>query len=214
MNSSKKLLVQTVHVLSDTPSLNHKTGAITVKGGIGVKGDLNVGGDITCNGKINLGTECCKPDEINIYANISSNLIPSKNSKYTLGNYNNMWKDLFVSDNCILNNMECHEIKVINMNANNNYSNKQIIKNNLDFFNTAKISGNMIPYDNNDYNIGNTDFKWKNIYSSGKIITTLVESNQIKINNKNSNSIITDGGILIGKDLHVKGNIILDGEIK
>ena len=54
MNSSKKLLVQTVHVLSDTPSLNHKTGAITVKGGIGVKGDLNVGGDITCNGKINL----------------------------------------------------------------------------------------------------------------------------------------------------------------
>ena len=91
-----------VNVTSTQQSSSVSTGAITTAGGIGVAknayigGNLEVVGNVTVGGTINLGD--ADTDNININADINSNLIPNFNDQYDIGSATKSWKDLYLTE--------------------------------------------------------------------------------------------------------------------
>ena len=91
-----------VAISTATQSTTFNDGALTVAGGVGIVKDLNVGGNInvtgnvTVGGTINLGDD--DTDNININADINSDLIPNINDSYDLGSATKSWKDLYLTE--------------------------------------------------------------------------------------------------------------------
>ena len=91
-----------VAISAATQSTTFNNGALTVAGGVGIVKDLNVGGNInvtgnvTVGGTINLGDD--DTDNININADINSDLIPNINDSYDLGSATKSWKDLYLTE--------------------------------------------------------------------------------------------------------------------
>lgn len=91
-----------VAISTATQSTTFNDGALTIAGGVGIVKDLNVGGNInvtgnvTVGGTINLGDD--DTDNININADINSDLIPNINDSYDLGSATKSWKDLYLTE--------------------------------------------------------------------------------------------------------------------
>ena len=91
-----------VAISNATQSTTFNDGALTIAGGVGIVKDLNVGGNInvtgnvTVGGTINLGDD--DTDNININADINSDLIPNINDSYDLGSATKSWKDLYLTE--------------------------------------------------------------------------------------------------------------------
>jgi len=91
-----------VAIYTATQSTTFNDGALTIAGGVGIVKDLNVGGNInvtgnvTVGGTINLGDD--DTDNININADINSDLIPNINDSYDLGSATKSWKDLYLTE--------------------------------------------------------------------------------------------------------------------
>lgn len=91
-----------VAISTATQSTTFNDGALTVAGGVGIVKDLNVGGNInvtgniTVGGTINLGDD--DTDNININADINSNLIPNLNDSYDIGSATKSWKSLYLTE--------------------------------------------------------------------------------------------------------------------
>lgn len=91
-----------VAISAATQSTTFNDGALTIAGGVGIVKDLNVGGNInvtgnvTVGGTINLGDD--DTDNININADINSDLIPNINDSYDLGSATKSWKDLYLTE--------------------------------------------------------------------------------------------------------------------
>ena len=91
-----------VAISTTTQSTTFNDGALTIAGGVGIVKDLNVGGNInvtgnvTVGGTINLGDD--DTDNININADINSDLIPNINDSYDLGSATKSWKDLYLTE--------------------------------------------------------------------------------------------------------------------
>ena len=90
-----------VNVSSAQQSTSTFTGAFIVAGGVGINknayigGNLDVTGNVTIGGTINLGDD--DTDNININADINSNLIPNTTNNFDIGSSTKTWKDLFIS---------------------------------------------------------------------------------------------------------------------
>ena len=90
-----------VNITSSQQSTSTSTGALTVGGGVGIVkdvfigGNLDVTGNITVGGTITLGDD--DTDNININADINSNLIPNTTNNFDIGSSTKTWKDLFIS---------------------------------------------------------------------------------------------------------------------
>jgi len=102
---SEKLTISNagiVNVTSVQQSTSVSTGSIITAGGVGIAkdvfvgGNLDIAGNITVGGTINLGDD--DTDNININADINSNLIPNFSDNYDIGSATKAWKDLYLSE--------------------------------------------------------------------------------------------------------------------
>ena len=90
------------NILTTTQSTNTTTGALIVAGGVGITkdvfvgGNLDVTGNVTVGGTINLGDD--DTDNININADLNSNLIPNITDSFDIGSATKAWKDLYLSE--------------------------------------------------------------------------------------------------------------------
>ena len=91
-----------VNVSSAQQSTSVFTGAFIVAGGVGINknayigGNLDVTGNVTIGGTINLGDD--DTDNININADLNSNLIPNTTDNFDIGSATKAWKDLYLTE--------------------------------------------------------------------------------------------------------------------
>lgn len=91
-----------VNFTSVQQSTSISTGSIITAGGVGIAkdvfvgGNLDIAGNITVGGTINLGD--ADTDNININADINSNLIPNTPDAFDIGTAVKAWKDLYLSE--------------------------------------------------------------------------------------------------------------------
>ena len=71
-------------------------GSIELEANTNITGNLDVTGDITLGGNITIGDQ--NVDTVNVVADFTSNLIPSSNNTYDLGNSTDGWKKLYIED--------------------------------------------------------------------------------------------------------------------
>ena len=91
-----------VNITSAQQSTSTSTGSLITAGGMGITkdvfigGNLDVTGNITIGGTINLGDD--DTDNININADINSNLIPDATDSFDIGSATKAWKDLYLTE--------------------------------------------------------------------------------------------------------------------
>ena len=91
-----------VNVASSQQSTSITTGSIVTAGGMGISKDLFIGGNldvtgnVTIGGTINLGDD--DTDNININADLNSNLIPNVTDNFDIGSATKAWKDLYLTE--------------------------------------------------------------------------------------------------------------------
>ncbi len=91
-----------VNIISTQQSTSASTGSLVTAGGMGVTkdvfigGNLDVNGNVTIGGTINLGDD--DTDNINLNADLNSNLIPNVNDNFDIGSATKAWKDLYLTE--------------------------------------------------------------------------------------------------------------------
>jgi len=146
-------------------------GAATVGTTLGVTGattlssTLGVTGAATFNGNVTIGDAAT--DTLTITADVSSNIIPSADSTYTLGDSSNYWSHGYIDAVTTTGNISVGGNLIVTGNA--------TISGNLTFGDAptdtinlaADVASNILPSADNTYDIGATGAEWKDIYING-----------------------------------------------
>ena len=121
--------------------------------------------DVSITGNTTLGNAAT--DTVTITADVASNVIPSADSTYTLGDASNYWSHGYVDAVTTTGNVSVGGNLTVTGNA--------TISGNLTFGDastdtinlTADIASNILPSADNTYDIGGTGAEWKDIYING-----------------------------------------------
>ena len=121
--------------------------------------------DVSITGNTTLGNAAT--DTVTITADVASNVIPSADSTYTLGDTSNYWSHGYVDAVTTTGNVSVGGNLTVTGNA--------TISGNLTFGDastdtinlTADIASNILPSADNTYDIGGTGAEWKDIYING-----------------------------------------------
>jgi len=121
--------------------------------------------DVSITGNTTLGNAAT--DTVTITADVASNVIPSADSTYTLGDSSNYWSHGYVDAVTTTGNVSVGGNLTVTGNA--------TISGNLTFGDastdtinlTADIASNILPSADNTYDIGGTGAEWKDIYING-----------------------------------------------
>ena len=121
--------------------------------------------DVSITGNTTLGNDAT--DTVTITADVASNVIPSADSTYTLGDSSNYWSHGYVDAVTTTGNVSVGGNLTVTGNA--------TISGNLTFGDastdtinlTADIASNILPSADNTYDIGGTGAEWKDIYING-----------------------------------------------
>ena len=85
----------TVESVSGDLNLDAASGEINLLDNVNITGNLDVTGNVTVGGNITIGD--ADTDNLNIVAEVVSDIIPDQNSAYNLGSANKTWKTVFVN---------------------------------------------------------------------------------------------------------------------
>jgi fibronectin-binding autotransporter adhesin len=146
-------------------------GASTVGTTLGVTGattlssTLDVTGAATFDGNVTVGNS--PTDSLTINANLSSNIIPSADSTYTLGDGSNYWSHAYLDAVTTTGD--------ISVGGNLTVTGNATISGNLTFGDAATdtinlaadVASNILPSATNTYDLGGTGAEWKDIYIDG-----------------------------------------------
>jgi len=121
--------------------------------------------DVSITGNTTLGNDAT--DTVTITADVASNVIPSADSTYTLGDASNYWSHGYVDAVTTTGDVSVGGNLTVTGNA--------TISGNLTFGDastdtinlTADIASNILPSADNTYDIGGTGAEWKDIYING-----------------------------------------------
>ena len=91
-NGTSAVASSTIQISSNTIS-SSDADTITIGDNLNVSGNIVATGNITANGDITIGDSAS--DTVTITADVSSNLIPSADSTYTLGDGSNAWSEVY-----------------------------------------------------------------------------------------------------------------------
>lgn len=72
---------------------------VTVEGNLDVNGNTTIGGDVTIGGNITIGDS--NTDQINISADLNSNLIPDVTNTFDLGEDGKSWRNLYLNNSIV-----------------------------------------------------------------------------------------------------------------
>lgn len=153
---SSTLAVTGAATLSSTLAL---TGAATLSS------DLTVAGVTTLNGNTVIGNAAT--DTVTITADVASNLIPSADSTYTLGDSSNYWSAGYIDALTTTGNVTVGGNLTVTGNA--------TISGNLTFGDadtdtvsfSADVGSNILPDVDNTYDLGSSTKEWRNLYIDG-----------------------------------------------
>jgi len=135
------------------------TGATTLSSTLGVTGAA------TFNGNVTIGDAAT--DTLTITADVASNVIPSADSTYTLGDSSNYWSHGYIDAVTTTGD--------ISVGGNLTVTGNATISGNLTFGDAATdtinlaadVASNILPSADNTYDIGATGAEWKDIYING-----------------------------------------------
>ena len=131
--------------------------------------------DVSITGNTTLGNAAT--DTVTITADVASNVIPSADSTYTLGDSSNYWSHGYVDAVTTTGNVSVGGNLTVTGNA--------TISGNLTFGDaatdtinlTADIASNILPSADNTYDIGGTGAEWKDIYINGVAYVDSIDLN-------------------------------------
>ncbi|MEK7655378.1 MAG: hypothetical protein AAB386_01730, partial [Patescibacteria group bacterium] len=126
------------------------------------QGHTTTTGNFATNGNSILGNDTS--DNLTVNARINSDLIPTSDNTFLLGNSTLRWKGIDVvnvtSTNATTTNFYATNATIASINFTN------VTTTNLSVTN---INGNLIPLANNAFDIGTSTQSWRNIYASGTL---------------------------------------------
>ena len=171
------------------------TGAATLGSTLALTGaatlssDLTVAGVTTLNGNTVIGNAAT--DTVTITADVASNVIPSVDSTYNLGDSSNYWNFLYVNGVAASGNVV--------IGGNLTVAGDATISGNLTFGDAATdtvsfaadVGSNILPDVTNTYDLGSSSKKWRNLYVVGT-----AELSNLSVTSADINGGTIDGTII------------------
>ena len=171
------------------------TGAATLGSTLALTGaatlssDLTVAGVTTLNGNTVIGNAAT--DTVTITADVASNVIPSVDSTYNLGDSSNYWNFLYVNGVAASGNVV--------IGGNLTVAGDATISGNLTFGDAATdtvsfaadVGSNILPDVTNTYDLGSSSKKWRNLYVVGT-----AELSSLSVTSADINGGTIDGTII------------------
>lgn len=163
------------------------TGATTLSSTLGVTGattlssDLTVAGNTFLNGNTTIGNAAT--DTVTITADVASNVIPSVDSTYNLGDSSNYWNFAYVNGIATTGNVV--------VGGNLTVVGDATISGNLTFGDAATdtvsfvadVGSNILPDVTNTYDLGSSSQKWRNLYVVGAAELETINATTANISN-------------------------------
>lgn len=84
----------TIETTNGDLNITAASGEINLQDDVSVTGNVDVIGNVTVGGNITIGDETT--DDLNIVAEVISNIVPNETSTYNLGSVSKAWKNIFV----------------------------------------------------------------------------------------------------------------------
>jgi hypothetical protein len=173
------------------------TGATTLSSTLGVTGaatlssNLTVAGNTALNGNTTIGNAAT--DTVTITADVASNIIPSADSTYTLGDSSNYWSAGYIDALTTTGNVSVGGNLTVTGNA--------TISGNLTFGDadtdtvsfSADVVSNILPDVTNTYDLGSTTKQWRDLYIDGTANIDSLVADTADINGGTIDSTIIGG---------------------
>lgn len=180
------------------------TGATTLSSTLAVTGAATLSSDLTVNGNTTLGNAAS--DTVTVTADVASNLIPSADSTYSLGDSSNYWSNGYIDAVTTTGDVSVGGNLTVTGNA--------TISGNLTFGDaatdtvsfSADVSSNLLPSADNTYDLGASGSEWKDLYIDGTAYVDAIDLNGTAITATAAELNILDGVTATASELN-----ILDG---
>jgi fibronectin-binding autotransporter adhesin len=163
-------------VLAGTSGAIEDSGNLTFDGTtLAVTGAATVSTDLTVNGNTTLGNAAS--DTVTVTADVASNLIPSADSTYSLGDSSNYWSNGYIDAVTTTGDVSVGGNLTVTGNA--------TISGNLTFGDaatdtvsfSADVSSNLLPSADNTYDLGASGSEWKDLYIDGTAYVDAIDFN-------------------------------------
>ena len=199
LTSGRVVLAGTSGELEDSGNLTFDGSTLAVTGATTISTNLTVSGNTTLG---NAGT-----DTVTVTADVASNLIPSADSTYTLGDSSSYWSHGYIDAITTTGN--------VTVGGNITVTGNATISGNLTFGDaatdtvtlSADVSSNILPSADNTYDLGATGSEWKDIYINGTAYLDAINFNGTAITATAAELNILDGVTSTAAELN-----ILDGK--
>ncbi len=157
----------TAHI--DTLDVDANAGIIgnaTVGGTLGVTGNTTLTANLTVNGNTTLGNAAS--DTVTITADVASHIIPSADSTYTLGDGSNYWSHGYIDAITTTGNVAVGGNLTVT--GTTTFNGGTITMGDAATDNVvfgADVDSNIIPDDDDTYDLGSSSQEWRNLYIDG-----------------------------------------------
>ncbi len=157
----------TAHI--DTLDVDANAGIIgnaTVGGTLGVTGNTTLTANLTVNGNTTLGNAAS--DTVTITADVASDIIPSADSTHALGDSSNYWSHGYIDAITTTGNVAVGGNLTVT--GTTTFNGGTITMGDAATDNVvfgADVDSNIIPDDDNTYDLGSSSQEWRNLYIDG-----------------------------------------------
>jgi len=157
----------TAHI--DTLDVDANAGIIgnaTVGGTLGVTGNTTLTANLTVNGNTTLGNAAS--DTVTITADVASDIIPSADSTHTLGDSSNYWSHGYIDAITTTGNVAVGGNLTVT--GTTTFNGGTITMGDAATDNVvfgADVDSNIIPDDDDTYDLGSSSQEWRNLYIDG-----------------------------------------------
>ena len=169
------------------------TGAATLASTLAVTGNTTITANLTVNGNTTLGNAAT--DTVTVTADVASNLIPSADSTYALGDSSNYWSSGYIDAITTTGNVDVGGNLTVT--GTTTFNGGTITMGDAATDNVvfgADVNSNVIPNTDNTYDLGSSSQEWKDLYVDGVAYVDAINFNGTAISSTAAELNIVDGG--------------------